>query len=148
MLIASVDCTKEEEFCLSLHIPGFPTILYGDPSEGGIFLEIYTGNKDYDELSNFANRTLPKPICSVGNPSSCDEAEQESIMRLWRMSKNDLEAAIKEKEGAIKMEESNFQNAFEAMQLQYDSNSLDHEIKTAQMKSNIKLLKNLMTHQK
>jgi len=64
------------------------------------------------------------------------------------MSKNDLEAAIKEKEGAIKMEESNFQNAFEAMQLQYDSNSLDHEIKTAQMKSNIKLLKNLMTHQK
>ena len=86
VLVASVDCTLNEEFCLKLGIQGFPTLLFGDPSEEGIFLEPYNGDKKYEDLSKFANATLSRPICSPANPSLCDGPEKEKIVKMRSLS--------------------------------------------------------------
>jgi thiol-disulfide isomerase/thioredoxin len=32
-LVAGIDCTEEDELCQKFSVQGFPTIVYGDPSE-------------------------------------------------------------------------------------------------------------------
>ena len=143
-LVASVDCTKEEEWCVSMGITGFPTLLFGDPSEGGVFLETFSGDKTYEGLSQFANETLTKPICSPGNPSLCDKPQREKIKSMWKMSISDLDSSIQEKEQSIEQAEKDFQLSFETMQAAYDKHSQDHELRKVQLKNNIKLLKTLL----
>lgn len=53
-LIAKVDCCTEDErwWCFQLGITGFPTLLYGNPSHGGVFLE------EYKSLARSFNKNL------------------------------------------------------------------------------------------
>lgn len=32
-LVAGVDCTEEDELCQTMQVQGFPTLMYGDPSD-------------------------------------------------------------------------------------------------------------------
>jgi thiol-disulfide isomerase/thioredoxin len=32
-LVAGIDCTEEDELCQKLDVQGFPTLVYGDPSD-------------------------------------------------------------------------------------------------------------------
>ena len=144
VLVASVDCTREESWCEELGITGFPTLLFGDPSDGGVFLETYSDDKTFEALSQFAKDTLAKPICSIGNPSLCDKKERKKIESIWKMSLSEIESSIKEKEEAIKEAEREFQTSFEIMQVEYDKHSQEHELRKVQLKKNIKVLRSLL----
>ena len=143
-LVASVDCTKEESWCEEMGITGFPTLLVGDPSQGGVFLETFSGDKNYEFLSKFAKDTLTKPICSPGNPSLCDKKERKTIKKIWKMSLADIEQSIEKEEQSIQRAEKEFKSSFDAMQEEYDKHSQEHEVRKVQIKKNIKLLRSLL----
>ena len=143
-LVASVDCTKEESWCEEMGIKAFPTLLAGDPSQGGVFLETFSDDKSYEGLSQFAKETLTKPICSPGNPSLCDKKERKKIKKMWKMSLSDIEQSIEEKEQSIQQAEKDFKSSFDAMQEEYDKYSQEHELRKVQLKKNIKLLRSLL----
>lgn len=144
VLVGAVDCTQNEdqkEWCISMGITGFPTLTYGDPSQGGFFLEQYEESKSYEDLSAFAKDTLTKPLCSPATYDGCDKKTKTKLEKLWKMTTTDLEKAIQEKENAMKQAEIDFQKTFEKMQKDYDKQSKDYEISAAKMRSNIKLLR-------
>jgi protein disulfide-isomerase-like protein len=145
VLVASVDCTKEEEWCVSLGIQGFPTLLFGDPSQGGVFLEPYSGDKEYEALSEFAKETLNQPICSPGNPSVCDEPVRKKIVNMWGLSDSDLEKQILQQQQLIEEAENEFQQKFEEMQAAYDKEEMGNEFQLAKMRSKIRLLKRFLS---
>lgn len=143
-LVASVDCTVEEEWCVSLGIEGFPTLLYGDPSRGGIFLETYSGDKEYDDLSKFANNTLITPICSPDAPDVCDKATKKKIKKMWKLSSGDLKKEIAHRQQMIVQAEKDFEQAFQKMQEQYDQSSQVHELSMANIRTSIKILQDIL----
>jgi hypothetical protein len=147
-LVASVDFTQEEEWCVSMGISGFPTLLFGDPSQGGVFLETYSGDKTYEALSEFANETLKRPVCSPANPKVCDDSMREKIEKMWIMTVDELGSAIEEQEQLAMKAEKDFQDAFEMMQVEYDKHSQEHEMLLANMKSNVKLLRSFLKNGK
>lgn len=144
VLVASVDCTQEEAWCVSLGIQGFPTLLFGDPSHGGVFLEAYNGDKTYEALSEFANETLNKPICSPGDLTVCDGSAKKKIHEVWGLSDSDLEKDISQQERLIETAENEFRQKFDAMQATYDKEEFDHESQLAKMLSNVRLMKKLL----
>jgi len=144
VLVASVDCTKEEEWCVEMDITGFPTLTYGDPSHDGVFMETYSNEKTYEKLSQFVRDELTKPICSPGNIQSCDALQQAKIREMWNMSLDEIESFIEEKNQLIRQAEIEFQNDFETMQADYDKHSQQHELQKVELKNNIKLLKTLL----
>lgn len=143
-LVASVDCTKEEDWCVAMGITGFPSLLFGDPSQGGVFLLPFSGDKTYEGLSQFAKDTLTKPVCSAGNPSLCDKATKKKLKKMWKQSIEDLESSIKKKEQSIAQAEKDFQSSFEVMQAAYDKESQGNEIRKSEIRNNVKLLRTLM----
>jgi protein disulfide-isomerase-like protein len=140
VLVASIDCTAEEEFCLSLAVEAFPTILYGDASAEGSFLQVYHGDKDYDALSKFANETLIKPFCSPGDTSFCGPSQRNQLNKLWKLSADQLQAAIDKERSLINIEEDNFQKEFQAMQSEHDKDSQKHEFLLARLVAHLNLL--------
>ena len=74
ILIGSIDCTdspKGKDLCSRFEIVGLPTLLYGDASLGGIYLEEYGGDKSFNDLKSFAIENL-LPTCNPGNLGACD----------------------------------------------------------------------------
>lgn len=144
VVVASVDCTAgtHEAWCLSLGIQAFPTIQYGTPPAA--CFETYHGDKTYEALSEFANETLNKPVCSPCYPDLCDEPAKRKINEIWRLSKEGLEASILDNEKLIEKEENNFKQKFQEMQAAYDKQSQEHEFQLAKLKSNIRLLKSFL----
>jgi protein disulfide-isomerase-like protein len=140
VLVASIDCTAEEKLCLSLGVAAFPTILYGDASSEGAFLQVYQGDKEYEALSKFADETLIKPFCSPGDTAFCGPSERNKIHQLWKLSAEQLQAAIDRKRSLITVEEHNFQKVFQAMQSEHDKHSHEYEFHLARLKANLKLL--------
>ena len=143
-LVASVDCTTEEDWCVSMGIEGFPTLLFGDPSQGGVFLETYTGDKSYEDLSKFANETLSAPVCSPGNPRLCDKATKKKLQKMWKLAPSDLQKAIDEKYQWMEKAEKEFRDAFQKMQDQYDKSSQEHGFLVAGMKAKLKILDDIL----
>jgi thiol-disulfide isomerase/thioredoxin len=143
-LIAEVDCTKHEDWCVELGINGFPTLLYGDPSHGGIFLEEYKSlAKSFDDLMEFAEENLRTPTCSPGNIEACDPETQQKLYQYWNMSQTELQAIILAKEGEIQRAEESFREKKKRMQQSYDEAAHKFELTSARLKRQVRLLKDL-----
>lgn len=117
VVIADVDCTADgKSLCDKNEVQGFPTIMYGDPDN----LEKYEGGRDLKALKKFAKKNLG-PKCGPANIDLCDAEKKAKIEELLAMDTAALKAAIEEKEGVIKDENSKFEKAVEALQARYES---------------------------
>lgn len=146
-VIGEIDCTtgpEIERWCSrEMGILGFPTLLYGDPSHGGAFLVEYNGDKDYESLSSFANETLSRPFCSPGNLEPCDATVRQQLESFWEMSADGLQREIDAREGKIAEANKWFKENFDRMQAEYDEYARNHELHTAEIKRNLKMLESV-----
>jgi thiol-disulfide isomerase/thioredoxin len=142
LLIAEVDCMNDEKWCQTeMNIEGFPTLLYGDPSNLGAYLERYDDERTYKVISKFAKDTLTLPFCSPSNLDACDSELKEEMKGYLKMSESNLEKEIQKKENAMDDADKRFKITFDMMQTQYDKTAAAHESVSAKLKTNIKMLK-------
>jgi len=95
--IAHVDCTSAIAFCHKMGVGGFPTILYGDPSEK---LKEYKGERDFFAFKQFVDENVG-PSCSPLFIDACDADKRKMIEQFLAMSSSELDAAINDKEAEI-----------------------------------------------
>jgi thiol-disulfide isomerase/thioredoxin len=142
LLVAEVDCTKDEKWCQTeMNVEGFPTLLFGDPSQSGAYLQRYNDEKTSEDLSEFANETLTKPFCSPGNVDACDPKLKKEIKGYLKMSESKLEKEIQKKEKAMDDAEDRYKIEFEMMQAKYDKYTATLESITPKIKANLKMLR-------
>jgi|Transcript_44727 hypothetical protein len=116
-LVADVDCTAEgKPLCEQVGVEGFPTIKWGDPSS----LEDYDGGRDFEELQTFAKENL-KPICSPANIDLCDDAKKAQINELLKLSADELESKIAEKDAELKEAGETFDAEVQKLQEKYEA---------------------------
>merc|ERR1712029_840308 len=116
ILVADVDCTAGgKDLCEEVGVQGFPTIKYGDPNN----LEDYEGGRDFKALQKFAKDNLG-PTCGPANLDLCDAAKKKQIDEFMAMSAADLQAAIEEKDEAIKKSDSDLEEMLKGLQAQYE----------------------------
>jgi hypothetical protein len=140
-LVGQVDCSKSEDLCKVFDIRGLPTLLYGDPSQFGAFLEPYHGDKTYEALSQFANETLSKPVCSPGNLDACNASMRDMLEAILKLPERELANRIEEKEQEIRKVETESKRAFQTMQTKYDELAAEHQMTKARIKDKIRMLK-------
>ena len=130
-LVADVDCTTEgKALCEANGVKGYPTIKWGDPSA----LEDYKGGRTYDALKKFADDNL-KPMCSPANIDLCDDDKKAEIEKFTKMSDDELEAAIKEKDEEMAKAESDFKTFVEGLQTQYQDGMKAKDDKMEEIKA-------------
>jgi thioredoxin-like negative regulator of GroEL len=142
-LVASVDCSAHPPRTLceqDFNIQGLPTLLYGDASQGGVYLHEYRGDKSYRALSAFTNEHLTRPMCSPANVNACDPEMKTRMETILQLDKSQLEQAIQEAEHEIQQAEIVFQEIFQNMQTRYDQVAADHASKEARIKANMKMI--------
>jgi hypothetical protein len=143
-LVGQVDCSKgkSEDLCKVFDIQGLPTLLYGDPSKFGAFLEPYQGDRTYEALSQFANETLWKRMCSPANLDACHNASMRAVFEtIWKLPEQELTARIEEKEQEIRNVQQEAQQEFRKMQTKYDELAAEHQMIRARIKDKIRMLK-------
>jgi len=148
VLIAEVDCRAslaQERWCFDeMEIFGVPSLMYGEPSHGGEYLQSYGDDKTYRALTRFVNETLAQgPICSPGRPSHCDADTQQLIQQYWKMSQEQLTQEITAKEDAMDDARRNFKLGSNRLQTLYDETALAHETHVADQRQTIKLLQSI-----
>jgi len=99
VVVADVDCTKEQDLCSKQGVQGYPTIKYWNAGEK----KDYNGGRTFDALKKFVADTL-EVKCDVKAPKDCDEKENKFIT--LRKSK-DAEANKKEVDRLTKMAAGN-----------------------------------------
>ena len=97
VLIADVDCTKEQDLCQKYGVQGYPTIKYftGATAATG---DAYQGGRDYDTLSKWAKDNLG-PTCGAENIDLCTDDQKAVIKEKQALSDADLDAEIAAAEG-------------------------------------------------
>jgi thioredoxin-like negative regulator of GroEL len=145
VLIAEVNCRANEDaerWCADeMEIYGVPSLLYGEPSHGGQYLQSYGDDKTYSVLTKFVNETLSvKPICSPGNVKNCDKDTWKKLKQWWKLSTVELEKAIEIKEEQMHQARQQFQLEYDRMQGQYDDTKMIHEKWRNEVKQKIKLM--------
>lgn len=153
VLIAQVNCRADvatERWCRNdMNIHGMPTLLYGEPSHGGLYLDSYGDDKVYDVLTRFVRETLSqKPICTAGNIRACEPDVQDKLKTYWKASKSDLEAMIDAKKADIKAAHTSFKSSFAEMQSLYDQRAMEHESLKAQVRTNIQMIRSVIAWKK
>lgn len=146
-LVAQVNCDIESALCKKLDVIGTPTIFYGDPTVGGIFLEEFGGDRDLENLHIFATEKLV-PICTIQNVAPCDREIARSIRDWTHMSLEMLSNLVIEKEDAIKNAETTFKNEEKKMTELYENMNNALESEKARIRSQIKLLKDISVSKK
>lgn len=139
-LVASVDCSTQQDLCEDFDIQGLPTLLYGDPSQSGVYLHEYRGDKSYASLSQFAKQNISKPMCSPANVEPCEPNMRKQIESILKMNKKQLDKAIQKQEKAMEKAETTFAKEFQKMQTKYDKVAADHAAKEARIRQNIKMI--------
>ena len=90
-LVASVDCSTHQGLCEKFHIQGLPTLLYGDASQGGVYLHEYRGEKSYAALSQFTTENLTRRMCSPANLDACEPEMRTQMERILQLDETQLE---------------------------------------------------------
>mmetsp|Transcript_30247 Transcript_30247/g.54770 ORF Transcript_30247/g.54770 Transcript_30247/m.54770 type:complete len:251 (+) Transcript_30247:85-837(+) len=146
VVIGSIDCTnspKGKELCAKFKIMGLPTLLYGDASLGGIYLEEYGGEKTFDELKSFAAEALV-PKCNPGNLDACSPNVREELEEYMAMSYEALDNLIKGKENHEEDLKTSFKNLKAEMQKNYDQSLMEKELQITKVNANVKLIKEVI----
>jgi hypothetical protein len=147
-LVGQVDCSKDEDLCKVFDIQGLPTLLYGDPSKFGAFLETYQGEKTNEALAQFANETLSKPVCSPANLDACNASMRAMLETILKLPEEKLKAGIEEKEQEIRDVKKEVKKEFKKMQTKYDELAAEHQINKARIKDTIRMLKAVLEAKK
>ena len=122
ILVADVDCIEAgKSLCDKVGVKGFPTIKYGDPND----LQDYKGSREHAELFKFAE-TL-KPGCVVDTLENCSEEEEDIIAKLKEKSKEDLDALVVAEAKEREQAQTDFKEAVERLQREYEQLSKDKE---------------------
>ena len=146
-LIADVDCSQEQEWCVEMGYTAYPTLTYGDGSVGGMFLQKYTSvNKKFEDLYHFyIDKLLDKSFCTPGNLAACSDAEyQDRIQQYSKLSIIDLEGLVAQEERRINEAEKDFERRNSELQQEYDKVSKEHEYEGAKIKRHMKLFSNVL----
>merc|ERR1711997_15966 len=132
------------DLCDKVGVEGFPTIKFGDPNN----LENYEGGRDYEDLSDFAKKSLG-PTCGPANLDLCDDDKKAQINKLMAMPAEDLQAAIEEKDDLIKKAEEEFEKFVEGLQSQYEEAEKKKDDTQKKIKeSGLGLFKAVQAHKK
>eukprot|EP00667_Euglena_gracilis_P023228 EG_transcript_26168 len=97
VLIADVDCTEEQALCKRFGVSGYPTVKYwgeDSPKEGSD----YSQGRDLESLRNFVKENL-EVKCTISDPSSCTEKEQEYISKMAAKSPEQAKKELGRLEG-------------------------------------------------
>ena len=146
-LIAEVDCSRDQQWCVEMGYKAYPTLTYGDGSMGGMFLQTYTSvKKDYDDLLQFYKyNILHMSYCTPGNLAACGKAErQEQIRRYSELPIEELERLVAKEEALIGVAKNEFERRNQELQAEYDQILKDHESNIATIKRQLKLFKKLL----
>ena len=142
-LIAEIDCTQENEeaWCIELGVTGFPTLLYGDPSNGGIFLQEYNGDKTDDALTEFANSILSTAFCSPGNIDPCSSEDKTRFQEYWDTPLLELKARLEQRNAQIELVHKEFDSQFQVMQNEYNALAKKREVASLEVNRRLSILK-------
>ena len=144
LLVGEIDCSTYGDWCeTEMAILGLPTLKYGDPSYGGVFLEQYADDRSTEALSQFARELVSRSLCTPTMTEGCDVEAKGQLEKFWAMSLSSVEKEIDRMEKMISDAETEFREAFDAMQMEYDEASVRHEMTKARIKKDIKLLQTL-----
>lgn len=143
-LVAEVDCDDQDaaELCEQFEIQGFPTLLYGDAND----LENYEGDRSYEALSEFAKKTISKPICSVSNTENCDAEVKKLIQDLEKKDVEELKTMVKDADTKVSEAETLFEDEIEKLQKAFESLESAYNEKVSKIKdeTNYKLVRALV----
>lgn len=145
-LIGSIDCSdspKGKDLCVRFEVIGLPTLLYGDASLGGIYLEEYGGDKTFEDMKSFAAEALV-PKCNPGRLDACPPDTRREMETYIAMSYQALDDKIKGMEKDQEETKASFKNAFAVLQKKYDESVMDKELQIAKAKVNVKLIKEII----
>jgi DNA repair exonuclease SbcCD ATPase subunit len=121
-LVADVDCTAAgKPLCDQAGVRGYPTIKHGDVNN----LEDYKGGRDFASLEKFAKGL--KPVCSPAKMDLCEPEMKAKILELQKLSADDLDKQIKEKEAEIEKAEKFFTDEVDKLQKTYQKLQEDKE---------------------
>merc|ERR1712039_1022786 len=113
--IYDVDCTAGgKSLCDGVGVRGYPTIKYGDPED----LQDYKGGRSFADLKKFAEGLGPQ--CGPANLDLCDADKKAKIGEYSKLSVEEREKKIKEKETEMEKAEKDFKTFVESLQKQYE----------------------------
>ncbi|KAJ1462118.1 thioredoxin-like protein [Pelagophyceae sp. CCMP2097] len=116
-MLAEVDCTDEgggKELCARYEVKSFPTLIYGNADDLVNFGRPYGGARDEAVLRTFINEKVA-PFCSPTHLEACDAAMKAKIAKYNKMSKEELRAAVLEKQVIVAKAEAEFEAEFEIL---------------------------------
>ena len=93
VLIADVDCTKEDKLCGDKGVQGYPTIKYYTAETGKDGTD-YNSGRDYDSLVKFVQENL-EVKCLTSDPKECSDKEKGFIEKMKAAGKDEVEKQLK-----------------------------------------------------
>ena len=82
-IVGTVNCQEHRMWCgKTFQTQGYPTMLYGNPAQQGIFLDEYEEERDYESLSAFAKEMFPTPTCDFENLGNCSSDVMENLAEM------------------------------------------------------------------
>lgn len=123
VVIAEVDCTKEQSLCQKHGVQGYPTIKYSD----GYGWKKYEKGRDYASLESFVTESL-QDTC-FDDPKLCSDEELKHIEEAKGLSSSDLDARKEQVKAGLEMTETLFKTQVEELQKQYQKLSEEKTIK-------------------
>jgi len=142
--IYDVDCTAGgKSLCDSVGVRGYPTIKYGDPDD----LQDHKGGRSFADLKKFAEGLGPQ--CGPANLDLCDAEKKAKIEEFTKLSADEREKQIKEKEGEMEKAEKDFKKFVEGIQKQYEEANKKKDADVEALKSaGLGLLKSVHAFEK
>jgi len=89
VLVADVDCTKEDKLCGDKGVQGYPTIKYYTAETGKDGSDFNSG-RDYDSMKKFIEENL-EVKCITTDPKDCSEKEVKFIEKMKAAGKEEVE---------------------------------------------------------
>lgn len=123
VVIAEVDCTKEQSLCQKHGVQGYPTIKYSD----GFGWKKYEKGRDYNSLESFVAETL-QDTC-FDDPKLCSEEELKKIEEVKKLSSSEIDFQLKHYKEQLDVTEIMFKTQVEELQKQYKKISEEKSMK-------------------
>ena len=141
VVIADVDCTKEQDLCQKYGVSGYPTLKYftGATAATG---DAYNGGRDFDTLSAWAKDNLG-PSCGAENIDLCDDDQKAAIKAKMAMSEADLDKEVEGFETEMKTAETELEELLKSLQAQYEAGKQKKDDVTADVSPKLAMLRSV-----
>ena len=141
VVIADVDCTKEQDLCQKYGVSGYPTLKYftGATAATG---DAYNGGRDFDTLSAWAKDNLG-PSCGAENVDLCDDDQKAAIKAKMAMSEADLDKEVEGFETEMKTAETELEELLKSLQAQYEAGKQKKDDVTADVSPKLAMLRSV-----